>query len=254
MNRKTFCDYHEGMFACESWSKVGATVPDHDFAAEAVSFHESGHAVLQYALGLGCAGISLISSRIGQGESERNFRSGMCAADEATDRRIRAHIELGQFNADVLAHGIATAAGPAAERKYYLLHALPFRMLGATGADRHSIDSTDLKLASTGRTRFAYRRLVWRQAQLALENETIWSAIQQLASALKNYWPAMSKPGEKSAIMHGDMVQALIRRSSVFPGFMETPGCQTRMNSWTSPSLKGAINSPAKPLSKWRIM
>lgn len=223
MNRKTFCDYHEGMFACESWSKVGAIVPDHDVASEAVSFHESGHAVMQYALGLGCAGISVISSRIFRGERDLTFRSGMCAADEATDRRIRAQIELGQVNFDVLAHGIATAAGPAAERKYYLLHDLPFRMLGATGADRNSIDSTDRKLASTGRKRFAYRRLVWRRAQLALENETIWSAIQQLADALKNYWPEMNKAGEESALMHGDRVQAFIRRSGVRPGFMKPP-------------------------------
>jgi hypothetical protein len=218
MNRNTFCDYHEGMFACESWSKIGATIPEYDVASEAVSFHESGHAVLQYALGLGCAGITLISTRIRRGDTELDFKSGACAADETTDRRVRAQIDTGKFSFEVLAHGIATAAGPAAERKYYLLHGLPFRMLGATGADRHSIDSTDLKLASNGGKRFAYRRLVWRHAQLALEQEAIWSAVRRVAGALKTYWPEIKKVGEKSSVMHGDMVQALIRRSGVTAG------------------------------------
>lgn len=218
-NRKAFCDYHEGMFASES-SKLSANIPQDRVAREAVAFHESGHAVMQHALGLGCSGITLVITRVMRDWKELTYCSGTCASDEALDRRLRAEIEQGRFNDGVLAHGVATAAGPAAERKYYLLNGLPFRMLGAAGSDRNSIDSADVKLASAGRKRFAYRRLVWRRAQLALENEFIWNAVQELANALKNYWPTGKRLGDETGTMQGAVAQAIMRRAGVFPGFL----------------------------------
>lgn len=38
------------------------------------------------------------------------------------------------------------------------------------------------------RSRNAYDRLVWRRAQLAMENETIWRAVTDLADELIESW------------------------------------------------------------------
>jgi len=235
LNRKAFCDYHEGMFASESSSKLNANIPQDRVAREAVAFHESGHAVLQYALGLGCSGITLIVTKVRRDWKELTYCSGMSASDEAVDQRLRAEIEHGRFNDGVIAHGVATAAGPAAERKYYLLNGLPFRMLGATRSDRNSIDSADVKLASAGRRRFAYRRLVWRRAQLALENDAIWNAVEELAAALNNYWPAGKRLGEETGTMQGAVAQAIMRRAGVFPGFLRAFPLSIASEQYCSP-------------------
>lgn len=139
-NRKIFCDYHEGMFACEPWTGLNTDTPRDRVAREAVMFHESGHAVVQYALGLGCSAISLMITKVMRNGNELSYCHGSCASNRVTVRGIVSRIARGNINAGVLAHGIATAAGPAAERKYYLSQGLPFRMLSSTEADRNDID------------------------------------------------------------------------------------------------------------------
>jgi hypothetical protein len=219
-NRKIFCDYHEGMFACEPWTGLNTDILQGRVAHEAVTFHEGGHAVVQYALGLGCSEITLMITKAMRNGKELSYCHGLCASNKVTARGIVSQIERGNFNAGVLAHGIATAAGPAAERKYYLLQGLPFRMLSATEADRNGIDDADRKLASAGRNRFAYRRLVWRQAQLALENKIIWNAVQEMTDALKNYWPTGGTIGTETGTMHGATARAKMRRVGVLPGIL----------------------------------
>jgi hypothetical protein len=219
-NRKIFCDYHEGMFACEPWTGLNTDTPRDRVAREAVMFHESGHAVVQYALGLGCSAISLMITKVMRNGNELSYCHGSCASNRVTVRGIVSRIARGNINAGVLAHGIATAAGPAAERKYYLSQGLPFRMLSSTEADRNDIDGTDRKLASAGRNRFAYRRLVWRRAQLALENEIIWNAVQEMADALKDYWPTGGTISMETGTMHGATARAKMRRTGVLPGVL----------------------------------
>lgn len=120
-----------------------------------------------------------------------------------------------------MAGGIASAAGPAAERKYYLQRKVPIRTLGATEGDHENIEKTAKGLELAGRNRYAYQRLVWRQAQVALEHEKIWLAVNDLAFALNdNYWPMGKTLGEEIETMHGNMARAIMKRSGVFPGIL----------------------------------
>jgi hypothetical protein len=65
----------------------------------------------------------------------------------------------------------------------------------------------------------AYQEMVWRRAQLALENEAIWEAVSELAEYLNEFfWPEEEEVGEHERTMPGPMARAMIRRAGVEPG------------------------------------
>jgi len=82
--------------------------------------------------------------------------------------------------------------------------------------DEHAVIEIDPAL-------LAYRRLVWRRAQLALESPAIWGAVETLAMVLNElYWPDSEEVGEHECTMPGATARAIIRRAGVHPG-MELP-------------------------------
>jgi len=78
--------------------------------------------------------------------------------------------------------------------------------------DEHAVIEIDPAL-------LAYRRLVWRRAQLALESPAIWGAVETLAMVLNElYWPDSEEVGEHECTMPGATARAIIRRAGVHPG------------------------------------
>jgi hypothetical protein len=216
------------MFAPES-----ARAPDFSTFEfeEVLAFHEAGHAVAEYALGLGCPQISLTICISDDGEHQPRHLTacaggnvlygGAASSNKRTNRRVDRLMRRGIFGPEVLAYGIATAAGPAAERKFCLANGLPLNILAASGSDHEIIDSVAMQLEEFGgRNRFAYRRMVWRRAQLALENETIWQAVSVLADALICDPRELDDPGVHPQAMPGATARAIMRRHGVFPGIL----------------------------------
>jgi hypothetical protein len=130
-----FCSYAEGMFPSAPHS------PEADFYLdETVAFHEAGHAVAAYALGLGIRKIEMRAefslSPFGRG------LSGMTFATHGPSERVR----RGNFGPLVAAIGIYAAAGAAAERRFaFEVGITPQPELGSE-ADHKIIEGIDRKL------------------------------------------------------------------------------------------------------------
>lgn len=60
------------MFANEPMNWGPGDIRAHMVQQEATTFHEAGHAVVQYALGLGCSKISLFVTTKMEGEEEES--------------------------------------------------------------------------------------------------------------------------------------------------------------------------------------
>jgi hypothetical protein len=216
MSRAKFCNYDEGMFTQEPWElPTELNIVAHMEQREATQFHEAGHAAIQYVLGLGISNIELGITKTIAEENEVYSYHGKSIQSKSVFTRLVRRLDKGDFCAEVLAHGIASAAGPAAERKYYLTRGAPIRTFMASEGDHVSIDYAAKNLERQGRNRFAYRRLVWRRAQLALENETIWSAIEDLADILSHYFPLGEAVGTETETVPGATARAIMRRKGV---------------------------------------
>ena len=79
------------------------------------------------------------------------------------------------------------------------------------------------------RSRNAYDRPVWRRAQLAMENETIWRAVTDLADELIESWEdeLIESCGGHDAVMPGVVMpgaraRSIMRKAGVVPGLMLT--------------------------------
>ncbi len=220
------CDYFEGMFAYEpkvehAHEPVGDAVA-HIVEMEATQYHEAGHAVLMYALGLGCAGVHLTKKMLRLPDGSMGVTYSGCVNGRKTlVSRVYRLIDRGFLTAEVIAEGVAFAAGPAAERKYRLSADASLCMLGATEGDHHQIESIAKTLQLIGgHDRYAYEETVWSRAQQALEIDVIWNAVEALAEALE--WPfEVDDVGVFTETMAGPTARAIMRRLGVRPGMLE---------------------------------
>lgn len=163
--KDVLCTYDDGMFAAEERDRN--SVLDIFFEYQATCYHEAGHAVASHLLGQGCSSVSISVSYISGLEREPTKVAFGGRASESRDanRRVNADLRKGRFTPTLSRYGIAVAAGPAAERRYRIERYLPLRALFSFQGDHDRIDTVAKRLEADGRSRFAYRRLVWRVAQ-----------------------------------------------------------------------------------------
>ena len=211
-----FCDYETGMGGDSD------AMLDEGARRETTAYHEAGHAVVSYALGFGCAEIRLTTeTRVHDGRSQYRHEGGHKPNQKAVWRIDRRHSRR-RFNTDLLAIGILTAAGPAADRSFCIARGyMPSNYTNAE--DRKQIDHFAEMIATSARSRFvksAYRRLVWRRAQLAVAEPRISLAITDVARALNDLWPDVHSPGEVTVTMHGVRIRQIARRSGVAIGML----------------------------------
>jgi hypothetical protein len=129
--------------------------------------------------------------------------------------------ERGILDDTAIAYGVSHTAGPAAERKFRLRNRLPLDMLGTTWGDYEAVERAAKSLQRIGaHDRFGYQDDVWRRAQLGMENETIWNALEQLARELNNLWPLEEGTGTFTNALPGSQARAIMRRSGVVPGML----------------------------------
>ena len=178
LGRQIFCNYFDGMFANEPMNWGPGDIRAHMVQQERRRFTSRTCLSCNTRFGLGCLKISLFVMTKMEGEERRAITESPLSKQSDCRQIHTRNINRGKFCSCVLAGGIASAAGPAAERKYYLQRNVPIRTLGATEGDHEKISKTAKGLELAGRNRYAYQRLVWRQAQVELEHEKIWLAAQ----------------------------------------------------------------------------
>jgi hypothetical protein len=206
------CDYHSGMFANEPRGQEHAF--DAFFEAEAARFHEAGHAVVGYALGLGCSSVGVFVDCRYQNDGSLGYGfGGVALVAKTNQRRFLSAANRGSIP-HLLALGIQICAGPAAERRFRIKMELPLAMLGATVGDHRQVDDGLAKIL--GARRFAFLRAAWARAQKAIECDPIWSSIAEVAGALElPEWP--EGPGVEKIELPGSLVRSIARRHGVRP-------------------------------------
>ena len=90
------------------------------------------------------------------------------------------------------------------------------RALMYASGDHEAVNTVAKRLELMRRDRYAFRRLVWRQAQLAVEDAAIWRAIGALSESLNELWSDMEDDGG-SATMPGATARAIMRRAGARP-------------------------------------
>jgi len=217
----SFCDYETGM-GSDEFDVAGMNYLS---LCRIFACHEAGHAVVSYALGLGCTGIVI--------ETEPDLRA-YAKSNKAASRRLSRRRSRGRFTADLLALGVVAAAGTAAHRRLFAEIGYSKGNIGSAD-DREIIDAAAQFMGRDPRSRFApnaYRRLVWRLAQLAMEDPRIWGAVLNVM-ALTNDW--LAKPqGTRSATktMHGATLRAIARRAGVARGMFGDSVHEMSRESW----------------------
>jgi len=216
-NRETFCFYHEGMFALEAvpFANELDALRYHLNERSGLLYHEAAHAVFRYALGLGASDIDITTTVFDD--------EGKSATGGMTRPRMQKKVKFDRgYNPRLLALGVSTAAGPAAERKYYLGTGAPIRVRGGSIGDHNFIEEIGKGLERCAdRNSQAYQRLVWHVAQIALENPLVWRAIECLAKTLSEYCPEPDwEPGEYEETMSAGRVRLVIRRAGVKVGVL----------------------------------
>jgi hypothetical protein len=206
-----YCSYEQGMFATQPAGKR-----DGLFFHQALAFHEAGHAVCGYALGFGC-------SRIVMSENcDEAGAHASCAYFSArrAQRRVYSALRAGRYSTLLARHAVVCAAGPAAERRFYMERDLPIRTLSGAIDDHREIDAVCQRIASVDERRpLAFRRMIWREAQTIVMEPVIWRAVQVLAAHLAEILPS-SAPDSASksyATVEGAAARALMRRGGLRP-------------------------------------
>jgi hypothetical protein len=215
-----YCDYRAGVFAKEEFDPNIPHFWRHIAQREATAYHEAGHAVMHYALGLGCSGIELrVFVKKIEGELLGAY-GGIARMNKESVRKITSKLRACEYGATLFAHGVAAASGPAAELKFCKLAGYPVRTLFGSAGDHREIENAGKSLQEAGRSRYAYERLVWRQAQVAIDNRTVWEAVDRLATKLNDeYWAETSEePGLFVETMPGSRARAIMRQAGVKPG------------------------------------
>lgn len=218
------CSYHEGMFFHAS------------DGADAVCYHEAGHAVAGYALGLGCVRITVTTTYVADGWRQGGmvfYPKRMRQAYATVGRRLRATAPTPADLRILVAVGIRAAAGMAAEREYARLWCIPVKPAAAlaggtvSDSDHEFIDGVDKMLSCFHqRQPFAFQRLVWARAQAAMEHPSIWGAVEEIGEAFGQGLVDEEHEDDEATgdtiasvqVMSGQRARAIMRRHGVFPG------------------------------------
>ena len=215
------CDYDTGMFTLEPHDKSAAgQFMKFETHKSRAAYHEAGHAVLKYALGLGLTRIFLRTTIA----EDENGDLGIVYHGKTTSPKLDIETQR-RLHPDVLAAGVSTAAGPAAELKWCVLRGHPVRTQYGSDGDHALIDHLGAQIEKIfGRNRLAFRRLVWRRAQLALEAPVIWNAVEQLAEYLSDTcWPVNNEEvGTYEDSLSGRRARAFLKKLGIEP-YMEMP-------------------------------
>jgi hypothetical protein len=163
------CSYNEGTLAADpAFHRVSVGLEGFArflYGRSAACHHEAGHAVAGYVLGLGCIGIAVtVTEEFDAGLNTTSSRFSGWASPR--NRGIRANKAT---PSQLVAYGVFTCAGPAAERRYRIARDLPIQMVGGTIGDRDHIDVM-ARLCANGD---AYREHVWLEAQRIVEHNHI---------------------------------------------------------------------------------
>lgn len=209
--------YWEGMFSNEARHHYGFMAVASEM--EATCFHEASHAVVDYLFGRPLASIGVAASYSFGDDGELTVAYHGEVKTRGPDQ-VSVDVDYGRLHFIL---GCAAAAGPAGERRYRHEVRAPQRVLGASEGDHKLIDAVAKMLERRGRSRFAYRRLVWRHAQLIVAQDEIWHAISAVANALyteASFGLAMDEPGEAWVYIAPKDVYAFCRRSRLRWGML----------------------------------
>ena len=222
-NRETFCDYRRCTLANDSLDapnfKRARFAPT--ICKGATACHEAAHAVLSYALGFGVESVS-VGVTIGVREGRKTYTlRGEYRGDTARFNRLVPAGEDVAYSSSILAADVVSAAGPAAEQRFYVEQGAPIDAFGRNAGryDQRDGVARGLPLYGSGKP-LAYRRLIWRRAQAALENETIWCAVTCLARELFDLFAETDELVEHGEMMRGDEAVAIVRAAGVRPGIL----------------------------------
>jgi hypothetical protein len=214
-----FCNYSTGMLADQPLDETQGAWVMHLSEMDAAAYHEAGHAVVYYALGLGVEKIGMRTRIICDHENNKStVYGGKCYATKTWNERLNRALRAGRYSWEIVAMGIGLAAGTAAERKCSLFNQHALRSLHAAEDDRWLIDYAASRLIQDGRNPDAFRHLIWRQAQVILEDPVIWQAVDELAMNLE--WPHDEEVGDHEEILDGPTARRWIREVGVRPGML----------------------------------
>jgi hypothetical protein len=215
-----FCDYQRGMFAFAPNNGLQTTDGfDHFEERRVVAYHEAGHAVLQFALGAGLSRLALRTSIVEAGDRPAIAYSGICFPRRQFNAQVLRFLRRKEPHDTLVVHGVTLAAGAAAEQKFCLSSDARMRTYAGSAQDHQHIYVVACMMDEIGQDGTAYQEMVWRRAQLALDNEAIWDAVSELAEYLDEcFWPEAEDFGEHECTMPGPKARAVIRRAGVEPG------------------------------------
>jgi hypothetical protein len=214
--------YEDVMFAHEDLNDLTIF-----FFDNIVAHHEAGHAVVGYALGIGT---HCIQMRTQYSPVESTCAPHGCwipsKRHKAEFRRNvnRWEADPNAFSHQFVLHGIATAAGAAAEYKYCRAEGLAHRALFGTDGDHKYIESTDKELfRRAGRNGYSFQRLVWQKTRKVLEHPNIWKAVCALGYILADEYSPYEDgdaTGDYSAFsnMPGSVARSIMHRHGVRKG------------------------------------
>lgn len=211
-----YCSYDDGMFSDETY--VTHSIFDTLFEFQAACFHEAGHAVVGYLLGEGCTAVS-VSVRYQTGPSGEllgKAYGGIATESRSAIKRVNSHLHSGIYTPTLARHGIATAAGPASERRFRFENEMPLRLFLGAKADHERIDMIALRLEQGSRSRIAFRRLVWRVAQRLLETAVVWDCVAVLAYELSDS-ADLSEDSDDTFVLPGARARAIMNRGGCNP-------------------------------------
>jgi len=239
------CAYDEGMISARAPNGAEVVkVADRLYAA-ALAHHEAGHVVLSEVLGLGNEGAEIHTffdvdcedpnDRESWGTTTVVFATGSFAGSQSPDgvassdnHRAAAR---GDFGA-ALKDGVILCAGNAAERRFFFERGLIDFWHGseAPGSDHSQIAAHEIVHPNL-------RHTAWREAQRAIDDPALWSAIQRVANALEKRLSAVMKkrsgePGAINGEMSGWSLKTVMGRSGIRCGIW-TPNPQTAPNHST---------------------
>lgn len=160
MSRPPLVPYWDGMFSNEPLGRSSLFALASEL--EATCYHEASHAVVDYMFGRPLASVGVAASY----EADNGGELTVAYHGEVRTRgpdNIRVDFDYRGIH---LILGTAAAVGPAGERRYRHEVGIPQRLLSASEGDHRSIDAIAKMLERRGRSRHAYRRMVWKYAQM----------------------------------------------------------------------------------------
>lgn len=146
--------------------------------------HETGHAVISYAAGLGCGEIALaahVNANGVYGGTDGEFGCGLRAGNMIGDA-----FERREYNDLLFRHAIMVLAGMAAERKAMICLGVKPNVAAGGSGDRSELNAV-AKLylrQDRRRSKSAFAASIWTRVQAAVDDPRIWNAIVHIATRL----------------------------------------------------------------------